>query len=558
MVSKVAVIALVAIIACPILLGYGLNLSETTETRYRTEESPTNVTPLLRDGIAYSYANGDIYTNNTNFSLADQAMFIMPIFNRISSEKTSLPMNQVHFGPGTSFNLHLKFQEYSDIFTYMIADYIGYAGYMSMQVYNTSNTLVLNVDFIHTAFYDTATSTLYYSYYPGGNLSTLNTDGRYTVIDPNYSLHFDEHGGNGPDVYLDLARSLSTQFVDFSAGFYFGSIDNEWNIKFPNKTKSILISLDLDSITASTYTVKMTFQGVEYVFNKTTTDGVVSWQVVNNNNGWTQKLYYDNLSDSNTYQIYFDFFNTKNVSGINYYESNAEFRYIGPWNTLIGESNYYQKYTNKVELTSNDDTIYELTYLNISNATDHKTPTMRVDRTEFRALEYSIILDKTYYPSHFKGNPITTITNITKYGTSITFGGNTYIVSKGNITLEGKSLPIDKLDFSSTPSPVYGYVNKIGNTVISETVSPSEIVFNGEWSASVITDSMEAYTYTNTEWVPGKFSWNGIDDNFLLVGLLASIGVFIALGVHMRNSRASVWPLLIVCAGAALLFILMM
>lgn len=558
MVSKVAVIALVAIVACPILLGYGLNLTESTETGYRSSGDPVNVTQLLNTGTSYNYAFGDIYTNNTDFSLKDQAMFIMPIFNNVSTEKSSLPLNQIHYGPGTSFNLHLTFAQYSDIFTYFIANYIGGAGYMSMQVYNTSNALVLNVDFVHTAYYDVETSTVYYSYYPGGDLSNLNTGGRYTVVDPNYSLHFDEHGGNGADVYLDLARSLAGRYVDFAAGFYFDTTDNEWTIKFPSKTRSIMLSLDLDSITASSYTVKLAFQGIYYVLTKTTTAGVVNWNVTNTNTSWSQDLYYDDTITNNTYQIYFDFFNTKEVSGTYYYESNAEFRYIGQWNTLIGEANSFLKYTNKVELTSNDDTIYNLTYLAVLDATSHKSPTMRVDRTEFRAFEYSVITDKTYYPSQFRNNPVTTIGSISKYGTSITFGGNTYTVSKGNITIDGKAVPIEKLEFSSTPSPVYGYVNKIGNTVISETISPSEIVLNGEWVASITTDSMESFTYTKTEWTPGQFGWDGVDQNFLIVGLLTSLGAFIALGIYIRRTKAALWPLLIVCGGAAFIFFCML
>lgn len=557
MVSKVAVIALVVIVACPILLGYGMNLTQVTETDYRSENDPVNVTQLLNTGIGYNYARGDIYTNNTNFSLEDQAMFIMPIYNDVASQRSPLPMNQIHYGPGTPFNLHLTFAQYSDIFTYLLADYVGGLGYMKMEIYNTSNVLQLQVNFIHTVFYDTATSTVYYSYYPGGDLSNLNTSGRYTVTDTNYSLHFDEVGGSGSDVYLDLARSAANVYVNFAAGFYFQTVDNKWNIKFPSRTKSVLLSVDLDSVTAANYSVKYTFQGVEYVLTKTTVAGEVNWQVQNNNYGWTQDLYYDK-DGSNTYQIYFDFFMTKEVSGTYYYESNAEFRYIGGWKTIIGEANYYQKYTNKIEITSNDDTIYNLTYLTVSDATGHISPTMRVDYTEFRAFEYNVIEDKTYYPSNFRSNPTTKITDITKYGTSLTFGGETYTVSNGKITIGSQSIPVEKLTFSSIPNSNYGFDNKIGNTFISESAAPSEIVFNGEWSASVATDSLESYTITKTKLDAGSFAWNGMDQNFIMAGLLASLGAFIGVGIYARRTKATVWPLLIVCGGAALLFFLML
>ena len=53
MVSKVAVIALVAIVAVPIMLGYAFNLTETTKTIY-TDGVETNVTEYITRGTYYS------------------------------------------------------------------------------------------------------------------------------------------------------------------------------------------------------------------------------------------------------------------------------------------------------------------------------------------------------------------------------------------------------------------------------------------------------------------------------------------------------------------------
>jgi len=55
MVSKVAVIALVAIIAVPILLGFGMNFNLVNESRYVDSDQKTNVTDLLNTSTAYSY-----------------------------------------------------------------------------------------------------------------------------------------------------------------------------------------------------------------------------------------------------------------------------------------------------------------------------------------------------------------------------------------------------------------------------------------------------------------------------------------------------------------------
>jgi hypothetical protein len=48
-----------------------------------------------------------------------------------------------------------------------------------------------------------------------------------------------------------------------------------------------------------------------------------------------------------------------------------------------------------------------------------------------------------------------------------------------------------------------------------------------------------------------------MDDNFLIVGLITCLGVFIGLGIYARKTGKGVIPLLIVCGGAAALFICM-
>ena len=68
----------------------------------------------------------------------------------------------------------------------------------------------------------------------------------------------------------------------------------------------------------------------------------------------------------------------------------------------------------------------------------------------------------------------------------------------------------------------------------------------------------EEITLTKTQWNAGQFAWDGMDSNFLMVGLLTSLGVFIALGIYSRRSKSSVWPLMLVAGGAAFLFLIMM
>ena len=185
------------------------------------------------------------------------------------------------------------------------------------------------------------------------------------------------------------------------------------------------------------------------------------------------------------------------------------------------------------------------------------SPIIRMDDATYSAFMYSIIMNKVYDPASFRSNPITKISDIGKYGSYLIFGGVRYDVTDGNITLGTHELSIKNLVFKSVPT-AGGYNNMIGDTVISTTGTPSTITFGGEWGAMVTTDSMAQFTYTHTDWTPGQFAWDGIDQNFLMVGLLAAIGVFIALGIAYRKTKAALGALLVVCGGAILLFFTML
>ena len=162
-------------------------------------------------------------------------------------------------------------------------------------------------------------------------------------------------------------------------------------------------------------------------------------------------------------------------------------------------------------------------------------------------------------PAQFKTNPATTIKDVYLYGSSLTFAGNTYTVSQGNIMIGSHKIPVNGMVFDSIPNQDGDYVNRINGTVISTTAQASTITFNGQWSASVSTEEQELITYTKTEWVAGSFGWDGIDTNFLMVGLITCLGVFIALGIYAKKKGSGgLIPLMIVVGGAAMVFFVML
>ena len=589
MVSKAAVIAIVAILAVPILLGYALNVEQVTETDYKTTGDPVNVTQLLQTGIDYTYANADSYQLNTNFTGFNKR--ILPQYET-TTQKTTYPLQSYLFeNSHPSWSAPLATWEYRYSFT----DYSGTGGYLIGTFKDPNNTTIQTINYLITAYFDKSTMTIDYTYYSSGNNISVGT---INVPSTDYVFSLSDSGNFQSNVYVEqYVLTDQAEFADISKGYHFIGSLNYWTIDLPDYTSKAILTIDLNSITADNYTIEIGAGGhvtrgsdmgilYPYYLTKTTTAGVVTWTVTSvRDPTQTWELYYNPDIPHNTYQIYWDW--VYDHSGEPYYypaldmdfhdmyyNSHREFRYIGNWPDAIGEANVYWKVTDDIEYYQSMPMPYELPDYVPANYTDYnfshfyfydvtsdqeiRTPTVRVDAALFRAFEYQVIEGRVYDPAAFKTNPATTINDPTVYGPSFTFGGNTYTVTKGNITMGNHDIPVKGLVLSSVPNPNGGYDNKIGNTVISTTAAPSTITFNGRWSASITTSAQEEYQVTKTEWKAGDFAWDGIDHNFIMAGLLASLGAFVGVGIYARRTRSSVWPLLIVCGGAALLFFVML
>ena len=570
MVSKAAVIAIVAILAVPILLGYALNVDQVTETDYKTTGDPVNVSPLLQTGTGYTLANANTYQINSNF--ASSSTTVIPVI-QFSNTKTSMPYAYYTYENGM-----LPYSITADMVWY----YFTSTGIFNLKVYDqlSGGNLVATLSSVKTVYYDGETMKLTYTYRTGINTYSMSS---YTFANENYRAYFETVPGNTTATSM-MARNYSgdNAYADISKGYYFDTYNSPVNqqikIKMPDKSHSLLYTINLNSITDSNYRVSINGYP-PYILEKTTTDGVVSWKVLtwsewtypNDRNDATIHqlrdpdvvidLYFDPDRSDNTYQIYQEL-EYGSLEGTNYYHNkqHLEFNYVGGWPSIIGKANAYLTYTHDVNYLSwfTSDNKLDLVFNEFYDASVKKTPLIRVDDAVFRSFEYPLIEDASYNPANFKTNPATKITDINQYGSSITFGGNTYAVKKGNITLGSHEIPVKDLVLSSVPNPNGGYDNKIGNTVVSTTGSPSIITFDGKWSASITTAAQEEYEITKTEWKAGDFAWDGIDHNFIMAGLLASLGAFIGVGIYARRTKSSVWPLLIVCGGAALLFFVML
>ncbi len=552
-VPKIAVIALVAIIAVPILLGYAMNLTETTVTDYKAAGDPVNVTPLLQNSSSSSFAHGDSYKLNTDFKISGSAT-MYPFYESISSTTSALPLRQETYTNMTwnNANVNLNYSYYYEQF-----DYNSASSNLHMTLYGNVGGVETYLNFftyLHSIYYDKASLTYIISYY-----SSPTTIGYFTGTGELTKMTLNTASGVADNVFI--ARHSGILYVDISAGYHFIGKPSDWSISLPTHSRSFLLTMDLNSITDSSYSVIIKTAKSGYTLEKSTSGGVVSWLLRDlDDPTYTIDLYYDQTKNSNTYQIYWDLIQTKTDSTYKYYASHREFRYIGSWPSSIGEANVYQTFTHdKSYTTPAGDSNLNLDDVNFSQATNNRSPKLRMDDALFKAFNYSTIYNVTYNPRLYKLNPSTTINDPTMYGSDITFGGNTYTVSEGNITLGTHQIPVKGLTFTSVPNGSGTYDNKIGNTVVSTTAQPSTITFGGMWSMSVSTQTMEQYSYTKTEWHAGEFGWNGIDDNFLIVGLITCLGVFIALGIYARKSRSGgVIPLMVAVGCAAMIFFIML
>lgn len=185
----------------------------------------------------------------------------------------------------------------------------------------------------------------------------------------------------------------------------------------------------------------------------------------------------------------------------------------------------------------------------------------RVDRAEILAGTFPDTLNKTldlsgYWPNrNFAISP----TSIGIYGDYIQFGGETFTVDGNKITVDGQTVNLLKAVFTTIlNTSTNEYENTINNITVSSTASPATIKFGGEWSLTIAAYTLESVTGTNLEWQPGVFSFDAMDNDFAIAGLLASIVAFVAVGMYGRRSGAKIGLLMLICGSSALIFLMLL
>ena len=522
MVSKIAVIALVVIVAAPILIGYGLNFETETVTNYKTNNDITDVTPLLKDSTQYQYTTADPYAMNAQVFARNQ----YPIYQSFGVSNTSLYMKQFVYESGDTpapfdpRDIEWYHMEYSN-------------SNLNIVITGTGGNLV-PISSVTDVYYLRDGDALRVTH-NGGQVNTYNgviyvsysnaVSGGYAIV--HYTLR-------AWATYEDVSNA--TAFVNLIGGYKFNQ-GIQYNL--PSLTNKMVMSLDLYGGENGAF--GLTF-GSPAQLGVNFTKYADYWRIsVNNGSGPLTPIFDLPIYASNDSVYQMTVSNTE-----------LRFDYVGKWfMPSFGIANSYRTYSYAINI----DDFSAIDY-HPENAITI-SPTLRMDVVMVRTMDYTAIDDELYKPVTIKPtNPATTINNITRYGSSISWGGHTYTVSNKSLTLGTHSIGLDGIVFDSIPNGA-NYDNRINGTVVSTTPAPSDITFNGVWLMNVQTYSLSPVSSQETKWVAGGFAWNGMDDDFLMVGALVSFAAFVILGIYGRRSGNRVFPLMLVCGGAGLMFLVM-
>lgn len=554
MVSKVAVLAMVVIIAVPILVGYALNVETEEGTRYVQDGDATDVTGLLTNNITYTYTSANI--NEMNFDNMITSVYgstskalNIPIYNVLSNTKSTIALNRTTLG--ASYDL-------TTVYYMSVNVPPNQQSYLGLTVsYGNSQTYTYS-DMVYNIYYSKNDAKIWISERSGSSSITSEFQNPTAIAFNQYHSDY--------TVEIASAATLSgSKYVDIAAGWRFRDSDHSYTVydyyASPSDATDMLVSMDIDSPvywTGGPYMILETNDRTD--FDDPASNPHVVW-LERISGQWTATADPDNPVDRVTLPYSTEISN--NTYQIRFMKTGIEINYIGGWSDAIGQAPAYWSHTFEFSEADKLNDNEFVKGFSVLYAGDEPTDiTFRVDNANVLSHTYRNISNISYDPFYMTGkaNPATTLTGVARAGSSIVFGGLTFDVTNNTITVDGKTLPVNGLKLSSTATDASGnlYTNTINGHFVSNTVYPSNVRFNGMWNMDVSTYAQASEEFSEVHWIPGGFAWEGVGFDFYLVGLITSIGAFIALAMYGRASGAKVGSLMLVCGGAAFMFILLM
>ena len=139
------------------------------------------------------------------------------------------------------------------------------------------------------------------------------------------------------------------------------------------------------------------------------------------------------------------------------------------------------------------------------------------------------------------------------YGDYINFGGAQLTVDNGSVSINGKTYRLLHAHLSAWNEGSH-YSLRINGDEVATTSEPPTIFWGGEWSVTATAYKIEQVHEYVTVWHAGEF---GLDKTgFAVAGLLACGALLVVLGLSGQRSGGKMGVLLLICGGAAIVFLL--
>lgn len=609
MVSKVTAIALVLIVAVPILIGYGLAFEEVPYTAYETSDR-VNVTDRVLNSSNPVYLNSAAPGNNSELLTVitypgtgvTETTIKAPAYESVSSTYSSLPKYTTvsgyyeledpvtYTGPGDNLGQYSRLSVSANPsnmpYIMVSADQLselhlssGFSELGSMwgpflQTSGDSWRVLAGLDMKETgSFYVISdrfpTYTLTHVPY-----TDLEIDGDYTVTITNSAAIKITHTNDAVDYYPVRAPSNPVIIIKQ------GSVATIGDTQYSN----------VDMISVATINAA----GLAYSYTQ-----VDSGSYADPSYGWTT-----NVAGGNPAQIYWmnsqlngsvrmlmqitngeyvdlrpmmdetaaGWASIRRTSGIVTVngESLGNYGYLcvdvkGNQVTVSGIENWPNMYAPPTLINSiTVDLTTPIELFNRIQLSGSTTVNYRVDSAEIlsgyfpTALNTMLDMGELWPEKSFTLN----ISSVGIFGTSLTFAGQNYDVTDGTITVDGNKIRIKDATFSAIYDEESGnYTPTINGIELNTELPPSPVApalgLGGEWSLTIMAYNVEKVEGTRLEWQAGEWAWDGIGADFALVGLLTCGAVFVGLGMYGRRSGAKVGMLMLITGCAALIFLAM-
>ena len=540
--AKIVMAAVVLIVAVPILLGYGMSFQDVEKTTWNTGVEK-NVTNYLYNDTEYSPVSIDSYSLNS-MVLKDQISTLIPQYKTFGDEKTNVPYTRTTWTAPIAFEANqYNYSVYIDpVSTPIRADF--------NHINNSSFTL-----YVLSCVYDAANHTISGYHVSGGTVSAYS----YPAAP----------GGNNWDpivTFQEGSVTINTLLTQPYSNNKYANLVDGWTIPAipsyngspvggqyayaPNTANGspyndIILSINLGSfVGTASYTV-------DYSNGADPQSVTIESQQVAGVH--TLTAYLNNHENEQT--IYMSLANNVPSADHNWYQLRASsngiiLSYVGDIGSTFGAYQAYDDASWSFSTPKDSYSIYGI-YL-----PDNTTITYRGEYAIQKGFDYPIIKNNSYTPKSFSGDSSeVTISQIYRYG-SFEWGGETVTIdSNGSYLVEGRRSNVDKGIVLKTLYEDSTYTNYINGREVSQTSTAPVLNFNGAWDCTVKSTTLTSETSTSSEWVPGEFAWNGVDTSFALMGLITSVGVFVGLGMYGARSGAKVGMLMLICGGAALIFL---